>query len=260
MNAHYDLGVFLIERGANANADGPGWTPLHQIAWTRRPNTGYANPSPVQIGPMGSLEFAGVLIDRGANPNARLTKEPRDGNRNKMNRIGATPFLLAAKATDIEFMRLLAARGADPLTPNGEGTTPLMAAAGVGIFAAGESPGNEAEALAAVKTAFELGGDRVNVNARDANGNTALHGAALRSADSLVQLLVARGATMDVRNIAGWTPLTIANGVFWPNVFNRSLKTAALLRELGATDPGIDLCPQDLTVDCFRMLAAKAKK
>lgn len=259
MNAHYELGAFLIEHGGDPNNEGPGWTPLHQLAWTRRPNVGFVNPPPVQTGNIDSIEFVEILLANGASPNAREKKEPRDGNRNKMDRTGASPFLLAAKGTDVELMRLLAEHGADPLLPTAEGTTPLMAAAGVGIWMQGESPGTEAEALEAVKVALELGGSRVDVNTVDANGNTALHGAAFRGANSIVQFLIEKGATQDVRNIAGWTPLTIANGVFWPNIMNRFPNTATLLRKLGSKDLGIDRCPQDLAVDCFRMLTQRDK-
>jgi ankyrin repeat protein len=260
INAHYELGAFLLSRGADPNDERPGWSPLHQLAWTRRPNVGYANPPPVQTGNIDSLAFAKVLLDAGANPNARQKREPRDGNRNKMNRIGATPFLLAAKATDVDLMRLLAANGADPLLANDEGTTPLMAAAGVGVFVPGESPGSEAEALEAVKVALALGGPSVDINAVDRNGNTALHGGALRGANSIVQFLVERGAALDVRNVAGWTPLTIGDGVFWGFVLNRYPKTAALLRELGATDPGMDLCPHSPAVDCFPYLRQRGQQ
>ena len=78
-----------------------------------------------------------------------------------LNRVGATPFLLAAKAVDLPLMRALLAEGADPARPNVDGTTPLMVAAGVGIWAPGESPGTEEEAVTAVKMLLDLGAGKV---------------------------------------------------------------------------------------------------
>ena len=96
------------------------------------------------------------LLAQGADINARLTKEPRDGNRNMLNRIGATPFLMAAKTADVPLMRVLLERGANPDLATNDGTTALMAAAGVGVYGPGESPGTHEEALEAVKLAYEV--------------------------------------------------------------------------------------------------------
>lgn len=236
-NAHYDAAVALLESGANPNADDQGWTALHQLVMTRRPNTGRYPPNPVRTGEVSDLQLLKALVARGADVNARMKKEPVFANdRNVMNRIGATPFLLAAKAVDVGMMRALVEVGANPLFTTDEGATPLMAAAGVGIWRAGENPGNPEEALAAGKLAWELGGD---VNAVDANGDTALHGAVHRGADRLIEFLVSKGANPDVRNKIGWTPLTIAEGVFYPNVYFPGFPdTAGVLRSLGAKDSG----------------------
>lgn len=232
MNAHYELGALLLDRGANPKADRQGWTALHQVAWTRRPNYGYNLPGPVATGAIDALEFVRALARHGADVNARQTKEPRDGNRNMLNRIGATPFLLAAKAVDLPLMKTLLELGADPTIPNADGTTPLMVAAGVGIWAPGESPGSEEEAIAAVQLLLERNAGRVTDV--DAHGNTALHGAVLRAGSiPLVKLLVGKGARLDVVNDKGWTPLTIADGVeYTPDIFKRYPDTAAVLRTM----------------------------
>ena len=135
-----------------------------------------------------------------SSPNVRQKAEPRDGNRNVLNRIGATPFLLVAKAADVDMMRVLAALGADPLLATEEGATPLMAATGVGIWRIGENVGTNEEALEAVTLAWKLGSD---VNAVDANGDTALHGTVHRGANAIVQFLIDKGADPDVATTSG---------------------------------------------------------
>jgi ankyrin repeat protein len=238
LNAHFELAALLLERGADANAAAPGWTPLHQLAWTRRPNFGRPPPPPVPTGNLDSLTLARKLLDEGADPNARQRREPRDNNRNDLNRIGATPFFLAAKAADLDFMRLLVEYGADPLLPNVDGTTPLMAAAGVGLYKLGESPGTNEEALAAVKLTCELG---AGVNTIDANGDTAMHGAALRGANDIVRYLIDKGIKREyitTKNKRDWSPLVIADGIFHISVFIAQPETAALLRKLAGEAAG----------------------
>ena len=232
-NGHYELGAYLLDAGADPNADDQGWTALHEIKWTRRPNLGFNNPPPLVTGSTSDLEFVRTLAAHGADLDARMTKEPNNRYRNVLNRIGSTPFLLAAKAADIELMRLLVELGADPLLPNEDGTTPLMVAAGVGIWAVGESPGTNEEALAAVRYALALGGGVTTV---DDNGDTALHGAVLRGSEPLVRFLLDRGADLEAANEKGWTPYRIAKGVFYSNTGKRWPEMEKLLLELGA-DP-----------------------
>jgi ankyrin repeat protein len=233
-NGHWELGAFLVDRGANVNADKQGWTALHQIIRLRRTNIGFL-PPPVGKGTMSSLDLVKKLIAAGTTVNARMTRDFRDGYRNRLNRVGATPFLLAAKSVDTEIMNVLLAAGADPLTPNADNTTPLMVAAGVDMWNPGEDGGattdDEPEALAAVKMLIDLGND---VNAVNDRGETALHGAAYRGANSIVKYLVEHGATLDVRSKQRWTPWTIANGVFYSLFFKEQRQTADFLATLMA--------------------------
>jgi ankyrin repeat protein len=231
MNAHYEAASFLLDRGADPNADEQGWAPLHQVVWSRRPNTGSNIPGAVPTGRLDSLELVKKLVARGADVNVRQKKEPRDGFRNMLNRIGSTPFLLAAKSADVPLMRLLLEHGADPKLTTEDGTTPLMAAAGVGIWAPGENPGTDEEALAAVKLAFGVGGGQPTDV--DKNGETALHGAMYRAGSiAIAKFLIDKGATLDAKNNRGWTPLIVADGVeYTPNVLKRYPETAAFLRQ-----------------------------
>jgi ankyrin repeat protein len=228
---HFELGAFLLERGADPNAAAQGWTALHQVTWMRKPGQGSNRPGPSGSGNMDSLEFVRRLAAHGADLNARMTRRAQVGT-TAFNMIGATPLLMAARTADAPLMRLLAELGANPLLTNEDGATVLMAAAGLGVYSPGEDPGSESEALEAVKVALALGND---VNAVDKNGDTAMHGAAYKQFPSVVDFLVEQGATIDVwntKNKQGWTPLRIAVGVHRGMNFRFSKQTAAALERI----------------------------
>jgi ankyrin repeat protein len=231
-NAHYELAALLLERGADPNAAPKGWTALHQLSWVRKMgNAGSNNPPPEGSGRMDSLEFARRLVRHGAQVNARVTRRPPAGI-TRLNMIGGTPFLLAARTADAELMQVLVDLGADPLLPNDEGTTPLMVAAGVGTSAPGEDPGTEPEVLEATALALKLGG---NVNAVDKNGETAMHGAATKHVPSVVRFLADSGADIavwDRPNKDGHTPLKITEGIHRGMNIISSPATAAAIREV----------------------------
>jgi ankyrin repeat protein len=232
-NAHWELADFLIDRGADPNAAGAGWNALHQTVRSRRPNLGYT-PGPVPTGNVDSINVVKKMIARGVDVNARMTKNGmKDGQRNRVNRLGATAFFLAAKNTDFEVMKVLAEAGADARIPSADGTTPLMVAAGLAMWYVGEDagslPGQEDEVFEAVKTCVALGND---VNATNAAGETPMHGAAFRGVNAVVEFLVAQGARLDPRDSRGWTPFTIANGISYGDVFKQQPQTAKLLETL----------------------------
>ncbi len=235
MNGQWELGVFLVGQGADVNAAEQGWNALHQTIRLRRTNIGHM-PPPTGQGTLSSLDLINTLIAAGVDVHAPMMSDFRDGYRNRLNRIGATPFLLASKNVDTEVMRVLLEAGADPLVPNADLTTPLMVAAGVDMWNPGEDGGatqeDEPEALEAVKLLIELGNDVQAVNDR---GETALHGAAYRGAPSIVEYLVEQGAEIDAKSDQGWTPWTIANGVFYSLFYKEQPETADVLAELMAT-------------------------
>jgi ankyrin repeat protein len=257
ISVKYDMAAFLLQNGANPNAAAQGWTALHQLVFSRRPNQGLNTVGPVPRGRVDSLSLAKMLLEKGADINARVTKEMHSlyAGRNSLYRIGGTPFFLAAHRVDVEYMRFLLANGADPNLTNEDGTTPAMVAAGVGLWSPGENPGSVEEAAEAVKICLERGNDP---NAVDANGDTALHGAAFRGSPGAVEVLVAAGARLDAKNVVtamkrssgakastGWTPLMVAEGIYINATFKSQAETSALLRRL-MKDRGI---PTDYVLD-----------
>ena len=208
-NAHYDLALILLEAGADPNDERSGYTALHTITGVRKPDSGDEGAAPpIGSGKLSSLQFARELVKRGANVNARLKHGPSGPG--KLNHTGATPFLLAADTADAPLMKLLVELGADPLIPNADHCTPLMAAAGIGTMFPTEEAGTEDEALEAVQLALDLGGD---INAVDDNGESAMHGAAYKNLPKMVTWLAEHGAKEDTwnhKNKYGWTPVTIA--------------------------------------------------
>jgi ankyrin repeat protein len=240
-NGHFELAVALLKAGADPNDQRSGFAPLHMLTWVRKPPRGdgeEGEPAPQGSGKVSSLEFVRELVKHGADVNLRLKKGA--SGRGIISKVGATPFLLAAFIADVPYMKLLVELGADPLLPNAEHCTPLMAAAGIGCRAPGEEAGTEPEVLEAVALLLELGGD---VNAVDDNGETAMHGAAYKSLPQVVQFLADKGAKIDIWNRSnkyGWTPLVIAHGYRVGN-FKPSTETIAALHRVmlaaGVTPP-----------------------
>ena len=233
-NANWELADYLLDRGADPNLAGAGWNALHQLVRTRRMNTGFGFPGPIPSGSIDSIDVLKKMIAAGGDVNARMTTNGmKDGQRNRLNRLGATPFFLAAKVTDTEAMRVLLDAGADATIPSADGTTPLMVAAGVAIWNPGEDggslPGQEDEVLEAVKLCLEHGND---IDAANYRGMTALHGAAFRGANNVAEYLVAQGADLDARTELGYSPLAIADGFSYSDFYKAQKHTAALLRTL----------------------------
>ena len=230
-STHFELAELLLAQGADPNASAQGWTPLHQIAYTRRPNTGVNNPGLVPRGKLDSLTLARTLIARGADPNLAATKNPDVTNtgRKRLTEEGATPIWVAAQTLDLPYMQLLVEHGADPLRANATNDTPLLAASGLVIEKPGESPGSPEECAAAIKFLLDRGADATTI---DNDGNTALHGVAIWGSNAAVEMLVAAGAKLDVKNKRGLTPWRIAEGAVFEDAVLAQPQTAALLRRL----------------------------
>ena len=184
------------------------------------------------------LDLIKALLEKGADPNLRTDTVPVHGlmqfDASWVNFDGQTPFIRAALSGDIEVMRLLLAHGADPNIATAQGSTALMAASGVNWIPAQTYSHPEADYVAAVKLCLERGG---TVNATNSLGLAAIHGAANRGWVSVIQILADHGATLDVKDNAGRTPMTFAEGIFLavrPPVAKP--EAMALLRKLMGTE------------------------
>ena len=245
-SGHYTLAKYLLDAGADpniTNLDGLG--PLHATVHMRYAPVSWA-PNPLTDQEVvGSLDLIQALLDRGADPNARLARKlwfsPSSHDRSWTNHAGGTPFWRAAMSSDVGAMRLLVEAGADPKIATVDGTTPLMVAAGIG-WTGNFSQNAPDSFLAAVQYCIELG---IDVNATDAEGMTALHGAASRGDSEMVRYLMEQGARLDVINTDGDSAADMAFGP--SRFFIPKPETAYLLRDLGA--PFQDNCRSDQCVD-----------
>ncbi|TWU06475.1 ankyrin repeat domain-containing protein [Stieleria varia] len=240
-SGHFELALQLVDAGADPNDQRSGYAPLHAISWVRRPARGdneEGDPPPRVDGEISSLEFVRQMVQRGADVNLRLEKGKHA--KAKLNPRGATPFLFAAFTSDLPLMKTLKELGADIHQGNVDGCTPMLAAAGVGVFVADEYPGSETEVLAAVRQLHQWG---VSLDVVDEHGETAVHGAAYRSFAQVVDLLVELGCEPEFwhrKNELGSTPRQIAQGKrpgsFKPNqatiaAIDRALNAAGIEHE-----------------------------
>jgi ankyrin repeat protein len=252
-NHHYTSASMLLDAGADPNSSNKqGTTMLHELVASRSPQRHNGNRflafNEADSSQLDSVELMKKLVAKGANPNARTERVPIVHERwtdkgiysagrpfmdNGVNLGGATPYLLAAQAADVEAMRALQSLGADPRLATYSNNTPVMVAAGVGFVEGSRRYRSEHDALEAVKEAVAAGGD---VNATNANGQTALHGAVYRAATSIIQYLVESGAKMDFPDELDRTPLKLAEDGFnqVASLIRRD-PAAALLKKLGAT-------------------------
>jgi ankyrin repeat protein len=260
-NQNYQMAKFLIERGANVNlANKGGWTPLYLATDNRNIEGG---DYPTRTADMDSLAFITYLLDKGANVNARITEstETRTVFTNQwLSEEGATAFLRAAQSGDLELLKLLKARGADPKINTALGVTPLAAAAGIGWVESVTRERSPAETVEAVKYLLSLG---IDPNFQADTGRVALHGAAHKGATEVVKVLVAAGARMDVQDFGNtdnrgspklstrtWLPIDYADGLVRVGVQSAipHPETARVLREL-MLKAGIKAPPEGRTLE-----------
>jgi ankyrin repeat protein len=211
-NGHYRFAKMLIDKGAQVN-DGSLYTAVEMrnlATYNNRPNP------PEMDGDIGALEIVNLLLERGADPNLPMAKRipARQAQGNINVTPGATPLYRATRATDLQTVQALLAKGADPMRAARDGSTPMMVAAGFGQRAAAADDeftdaGPRADPLDLIKLFVEKGAD---VNAVNNTGSSALHYAAQQGNEKMIEYLMAQGAKTDIKNKQGRTPAELARG------------------------------------------------
>lgn len=270
INGQFDIAAYLLSRGGDPTLPSEnGVTPLYaalNVQWA--PRALYPQPRAYLQQKLTYLDFMKLLLDKGVDPNVRLLKKVWYQEYNfpllAIDEVGATPFWRAAYACDVDAMKLLVSYGADPNIPTvkpagrpragdagngretlqdisglppvpvgGPGIPPLLAAAGTG-FGEGYAGNSHRTApggfLPAVKYLVEE--LHADVNARDHEGNTALHNAAARGDNEMILYLVSKGADVKAVNRAGETTADMANGP--SQRISPMPETIALLEKLGS--------------------------
>jgi uncharacterized protein len=245
-NRNYLLASYLLDHGANPNlANRGGWTPLYLATDNRNIEGG---DYPVRPGDRDHLDFIRKLLDNGANVNARMRDSTETRTIFTMQWLyedGATAFLRASQSGDLELMKLLLEHGADPTIATANNTSALAVASGIGWVEGVTYEHSPKDNLEAVKLLLDRG---VDPNLVDGDGRTALHGAAHKGRNEVVQLLVGRGAKLDTRDLGsrdtgvgslqghGWLPVDYAEGLVRVGVQSAipHPETAKLLRQLMA--------------------------
>jgi uncharacterized protein len=261
-NRHYVLGKFLMDRGADVNKANKGsWTPLYIATDNRNIEGGdYPVPKP----DMDHLDYIALLLEHGADPNARAKDNTLTRTIFTMQWFfedGCTPFVRAAQSSDTELMQLLLDWGADPFIPTAFGDTALTAAGGIGWVEGVTYERSPKENLEAIKMLVYLG---LPVNGANRDGRTALMGTAMKGRNDALLFLVEHGAKLDQRDggsrdtntasskLAGhtWEALDYADGLVRVGVqsaVNRA-DTAQLIRKL-MTERGLPVPPPNRVVD-----------
>lgn len=218
-NDRVAMAQFLLEQGARVNGqDWYGRSPLWEAVNVRNlyiHNAKFEN----YVAREPYLPLIQTLLESGAAVNVRTEETPPfrhhlleiTGSLEWVDFTGQTPFLTAALAGDLAVMELLLAYDADPHINTYGGTTALMAAAGVNWVVAQTWTEGPQQLLAAVKLCHALGMD---VNQSNSMGLTALHGAANRGSNEIIEYLVSQGARLDARDELGRSALDWAEGVF----------------------------------------------
>jgi len=259
-NRYYQLGKYLIDHGADVNLANKGsWTPLYLATDNRNIESG---DYPVRKGDMDHLDFIKLLIEKGANVNARIkdSTETRTVFTNQwLDENGATAFLRASQSGDIELMKLLIAHGADPKIDTTLHVTALQVAAGIGWVEGITYEWSPEATFQAVKMLIDLG---LDVNAQADTGRTALHGAAHKGRTDVIQILVDHGAKLDIRDYGNtdnrggklavhtWEPVDYADGLVRVGVQSAigHPEAGLLLRKL-MTEKGLPAPPVGRTLE-----------
>ncbi len=260
-NRNYALASVLIDRGADPNiANRGGWTPLYIATDNRNIEGGdYPVPKP----DLDHLDIITQLLDKGANPNARVKDDTLTRTIFTMQWFfenGATAFARAAQSSDTVLMKLLLKYGADPRLATANGDTALTLAGGIGWVEGVTYERSREENVEAIRLLLDLG---LDPNTANNEGRTALMGAALKGRNDAIQLLVDRGARLDLHDYGSrdtdkigsaaaghtWQAIDYADGLVRAGVQGAIAypETSAFIRKL-MIDRGLPVPPPDRNI------------
>ena len=240
-NGQIPVAQLLVDRGADVRAaDWYGRTPLWAAVEIRNLDM-RSGATDNGIDREGAFRLIGSILDKGVDVNARVKEFPPQrrhllplASLEWVDFTGQTAFIRAAQSADVPVMKLLLSKGADPAITTFNGTSALMAAAGVNWVVGQTFSESPARWLEAVRLCLELG---LDVNAMNEMGLAAVHGAANRGSDDIVELLARHGAKLDAPDKHGRTPFAWAEGVFLAtnSPVAKPATMALIKRLLGAT-------------------------
>jgi ankyrin repeat protein len=149
-----------------------GATPLYGVVNTQWARKSFHPQPTTRYEKISYLDLMALLLDKGVNPNARLKKELWYSEYNfsleSASAAGTTAFWKCAEVGDIDGMKLLVSRGADPNIASNDNVTPLLMATGAGVHGNDDITAPTGR-LAAVKYLVEQ--LHADVNAADTGGN-----------------------------------------------------------------------------------------
>ncbi len=244
-NTNNEIAKFLLDQGANPHVwDVYGRTALYIVIDRKnrgggggfgfgggRGGRGGGPPVDLPPAPDGpevtNMDIVTALLDAGVDPNPQLSmrRPSNQGGRfsDPLLSTGVTPLFRAAMDSDIEVMRALLDKGANP-NVIGMGATPFLIAAGVDPTRRGGAGGGGDTAV--LDLLIEHGADvnaritgvlsysmRIARSVSDDEGISALHYAVQSENTDMVHYLLEHGARTDLLDWSGRTPLDVANGV-----------------------------------------------
>ena len=233
-NDHNDVAALLLDRGANPHvADWWGRTALlivvdrkESLSGGRGGRGGGGGAAPRGPAPgVPHMDIINRLLAAGVDVNAEMNmhRPSRGGNSGRFSdrqvSTGCTALYRATEAGDMEVIRALLARGANP-NINDMGFTPFLVAAGVTPGAGG---GGGAPNTALLDLLIQHGADvntqvtgtrsysmRISYSTPpDKEGTSALHGAVQAGRTDLVRYLLEKGASPDLADANGRKPIDL---------------------------------------------------
>jgi len=278
-NRNYKLASLLLDRGANPNLkNNGGWSPLYLATDNRNIELG---DYPTPRADIDHLEYIKLLLSKGADPNIRVCgtrSNPAgalptdqcvgDSTETRTNftmqwlfEDGSTPFIRAAQSSDVELMKVLLAAGADPKIRTAHDVTALNVAAGIAWVEGVTFEWSRAKNVETVKMLLDLG---INPKQADDEGRTALHGAAHKGRNEVVQMLVDAGADLEAKDMGSrdtvngamlgltWMPLHYSQGLVRVGVQSAipHPETAAFIKDL-MQKKGLTIPPEITSSICL---------